>query len=97
MGLARLSPVAAQLPVDQQTAGGIANIYNLNRDAHVGGVEIHGPIDGAVTSQAIAWALVCLLGSRGAANARAGKGRAPAPEQNPRSRQTKTRGIGEKR
>jgi hypothetical protein len=53
MGLALLSSVAAQSPVDQQTAGGIANIYNLNRDAHVGGVEIHGPIDGAVTSQAI--------------------------------------------
>ena len=53
MGLALLSPVAAQSPVDQQTAGGIANIYNLDRAAHVGGVEIQGPIDRAVTSQAI--------------------------------------------
>src|SRR5262245_17804961 len=53
MGLALLSPVAAQSPVDQQTAGGTANIYNLDRDAHVGGVEIQGPIDRALTSQAI--------------------------------------------
>jgi hypothetical protein len=52
-GLALLSPVVAQSPVDQQTAGGVANIYNLDRDAHVGSVEIHGPIDRAVTSQAI--------------------------------------------
>jgi hypothetical protein len=52
MGLAHLSPVAAQLRVDQ-TAGGIANIYNLDRDARVGGVEIHGPIDKAVASQAV--------------------------------------------
>jgi hypothetical protein len=53
MGLALLSRVAAQSPVDQQTAGGTANIYNLDRDAHVGGVEIQGPIDRALTSQAI--------------------------------------------
>src|SRR5215471_9431558 len=53
MGLALLAPVAAQSPVDQQTAGGTANIYNLNRDARVGGVEIQGLIDRAVTSQAI--------------------------------------------
>jgi hypothetical protein len=53
LGLALLSPVAAQSLVDQQTAGGIANIFNLNRAAHVGGVEIQGPIDKAVTSQAI--------------------------------------------
>ena len=53
MGLALLSPVAAQSPVDQQTAGGTANIYNLDRDAHVGRVEIQGPIDRALTSQAI--------------------------------------------
>jgi hypothetical protein len=33
--------------------GGTANIYNLDRTAHVGGVEIQGPIDRAVTSQAI--------------------------------------------
>jgi hypothetical protein len=53
MGLALLSRVAAQSPVDQQTTGGTANIYNLDRDAHVGGVEIQGPIDRALTSQAI--------------------------------------------
>jgi hypothetical protein len=53
MSLALLSRVAAQSPVDQQTAGGTANIYNLDRDAHVGGVEIQGPIDRALTSQAI--------------------------------------------
>jgi hypothetical protein len=53
IGLALFSSVAAQSPVDQQTAGGTANIYNLDRDAHVGGVEIQGPIDRALTSQAI--------------------------------------------
>ena len=53
LSLAHLSPLAAQLHVDQQAAGGIANIYNLDRDARVGGVEIHGPIDKAVASQAI--------------------------------------------
>jgi hypothetical protein len=52
MGLAHLSPVAAQLSVDQ-TVGGLANIYNLDRDTRVGGVEIHGPIDKAVASQAV--------------------------------------------
>ena len=52
MGLALLSPVAAQSQIDQQTAG-IANIYNLDRVARVGGVEIQGPIDRALTSQAI--------------------------------------------
>ena len=51
IALALPSPVAAQSPVDQQTAGGIANIYNLDREAHVGGVEIHGTT--AVVSQAI--------------------------------------------
>ena len=53
MGLAHLSPLAAQSSVDQQGAGGVANIYNLDRDAHVGGVEIHGTIDTAVAHQAI--------------------------------------------
>jgi len=53
MGLAHLSPLAAQLSIDQQGAGGTANIYNLDRDAHVGGVEIHGTIDTAVARQAI--------------------------------------------
>jgi hypothetical protein len=52
MGLAHLSPVAAQLSVDQ-TVGGLANLYNLDRDTRVGGVEIHGPIDKAVASQAV--------------------------------------------
>jgi hypothetical protein len=53
MGLAHLSPLAAQLSVDQQGTGGTANIYNLDRAAHVGGVEIHGTIDTAVARQAI--------------------------------------------
>jgi hypothetical protein len=53
MGAALLSSVVAQSPVDQQTAGGVANVYNLDRDSRVGSVEIHGLIDRAVTSQAI--------------------------------------------
>ena len=53
MGLAHLSPLAAQSSVDQQGAGGVANIYNLDRDEHLGGVEIHGTIDTAVAHQAI--------------------------------------------
>jgi len=53
MGSALLSSVVAQSPVDQQTAGGVANVYNLDRDSRVGSVEIHGLIDRAVTSQAI--------------------------------------------
>jgi hypothetical protein len=54
MGLAYLSPpLAAQSSVEQQGAGGTANIYNLDRSAHVGGVEIHGTIDTAVARQAI--------------------------------------------
>jgi hypothetical protein len=53
MGLAHLSPLAAQSPVDQQAAGGSANIYNLDREGHVGGVEIHGWIDKALASQAV--------------------------------------------
>jgi hypothetical protein len=53
LGLALLSPLAAQSPVDQQAAEGTANIYNLDRDARVGGVEIHGPISKAVASQAV--------------------------------------------
>src|SRR5262249_21797294 len=48
-----LSPLAAQSSVDQQGAGGTANIYNLDRSAHVGGVEIHGTIDTALAHQAI--------------------------------------------
>jgi hypothetical protein len=53
MGLVHLSPVAAQSSVDQQGAGGSANIYNLDRSAHVGGVEIHGIIDRAVAHEAM--------------------------------------------
>jgi hypothetical protein len=53
LGLALLSPLAAQSPVDQQAAEGTANIYNLDRDARVGGVEIHGPIGKAVANQAV--------------------------------------------
>src|SRR5262245_65957555 len=48
MGLALLSPVAAQSPVDQQTAGGTANIYNLDRDARVGRVVFQGPLQTAL-------------------------------------------------
>jgi hypothetical protein len=53
VGLALLSPLAAQSPADQHAAEGTVNIYNLDRDAHVGGVEIHGPISKAVVSQAV--------------------------------------------
>jgi hypothetical protein len=53
VGLALLSPLAAQSPTDQQASEGTANIYNLDRDAHIGGVEIHGPISKGVVSQAV--------------------------------------------
>ena len=53
VGLALLSPLAAQSPADQQAAEGTVNIYNLDREAHVGGVEIHGPISKAMVSQAV--------------------------------------------
>src|SRR5947209_4944001 len=53
MGWAHLSPLTAQSSVDQEAGRGIANIYNLDRDARVGDVEIHGPIDKAVASQVI--------------------------------------------
>jgi len=53
MGLVHPSPLAAQAPVEQQSAGGMANIFNLDREARVGGVEIQGPIDKAMTNQAI--------------------------------------------
>src|SRR5215472_16428130 len=53
MGLALLSPLAAQSPADQQAAEGTVNIYNLDLEAHVGGVEIHGPISKAMVSQAV--------------------------------------------
>jgi hypothetical protein len=53
MGLALLFPLAAQSPVNQQAAEGTANIYNLDRNARIGGVQIHGPMDKAVASQAV--------------------------------------------
>src|SRR5919109_2329696 len=52
MGMALLSPLAAQSP-DQQSAEGSVNIYNLDRDAHVGGIEIHGHIGKAVVNEAV--------------------------------------------
>jgi hypothetical protein len=53
VGLALFSPLAAQSPADQHAAEGTVNIYNLDRDAQVGGIEIHGPISKAVVSQAV--------------------------------------------
>src|SRR5215510_1500440 len=52
MGLASLSPLGAQSPVEQQAMEGSANVYNLDRDAHVGGIEIHGRIGKAVANEA---------------------------------------------
>src|SRR6516162_3160262 len=52
MGLALLSPLAAQPFVDQQAVEGSANVYNLDRDAHVGGIEIRGRIGKAVANEA---------------------------------------------
>jgi hypothetical protein len=52
IGMALLSPLAAQSP-DQQSAEGSVNIYNLDRDAHVGGIEIHGHIGKAVVNEAV--------------------------------------------
>jgi hypothetical protein len=53
MGLAQLCPVAAQSPVDEQAGESTTNIYNLDRGARVGGVEIHGPINKAVATRAV--------------------------------------------
>jgi hypothetical protein len=53
MGLPLISPLAAQSPAAQQAAEGTVNIYNLDRDAHAGGVEIRGLISKAVVSQAV--------------------------------------------
>jgi hypothetical protein len=53
MGMALLSPLAAQSPVNQQAADGSVNIYNLDRDAGVGGIEIHGHIGKAVVNEAV--------------------------------------------
>jgi len=47
-----LSPLAAQPFVDQQAAEGSANVYNVDRDAQVGGIEIHGGIGKAVANEA---------------------------------------------
>jgi hypothetical protein len=44
MGSAALCPLAAQSPVDRQAAESTINIYNLDREARAGGVEIHGPM-----------------------------------------------------
>ena len=52
MGLALLSPLAAQPFVDQPAVEGSANVYNLDRDAHVGGIEIQGRIGKAVANEA---------------------------------------------
>src|SRR4029434_3225774 len=52
MGLALLSPLGAQSPPDQRGAEGSANIYNLDRDARVGGIEIQGRIGKAVANEA---------------------------------------------
>ena len=89
MGLALLSPLAAQSPVDQPAAEGTVNIYNLDREAHVGGVEIHGPISKAVASQAMQLIrtirpdvddLKVLLSSPGGDVLAAGVRRVPTPE-----------------
>src|SRR5215471_3663169 len=53
MGLALLSPLGAQSPADQRAAEGTVNICSWAREAHVAGVEIHGPITKAVASQAM--------------------------------------------
>lgn len=45
-------PLAAQ-PLNDQAGEGNVNIYNLDRNAGVGGVEISGPIDKAVASKAM--------------------------------------------
>ena len=50
MGMALLSPLAAQ--VNQQAVEGSVNIYNLDRDARVGGIEIQGRIGKAVANEA---------------------------------------------
>jgi hypothetical protein len=52
MGLALLSPLGAQSPPDQRGGEGSANIYNLDRDARVGGIEIQGRIGKAVANEA---------------------------------------------
>src|SRR5262245_51222119 len=52
MCLASLSPLGAQSPVEQQAMEGSANIYNLDRDARVGGIQIQGRIGKAVANEA---------------------------------------------
>jgi len=51
MGLASLFPLGAQ-SLEQQAMEGSANIYNLDRDARVGGIEIQGRIGKAVANEA---------------------------------------------
>ena len=53
MGMALLSPLAAQAPVHEQALEGSANLYNLDRDARVGGIEIRGRIGKAVANEAV--------------------------------------------
>jgi hypothetical protein len=53
MGMALLSPLAAQSPVHEQALEGSANLYNLDRDARVGGIEIRGRIGKAVANEAV--------------------------------------------
>src|SRR6201993_4779546 len=53
MGMSLLSPLAAQSPVNQQAVEGSVNIYNLDRDARVGGLEIQGRIGKAVANEAV--------------------------------------------
>ena len=52
MSSAQPSPLAAQPPTDR-AAEGNASIYNLDRNARVGGVTIDGTIDKAVASHAV--------------------------------------------
>jgi hypothetical protein len=53
IGSAALCPLAAQSPLVQQGVEGSANIYNLDREARAGGIEIQGRIDKAVANVAI--------------------------------------------
>jgi len=54
MGMSLLSPLAAQWPVNQQAVEGSVNIYNLDRDARVGGIEVQGRIGKAVANDIVA-------------------------------------------
>jgi hypothetical protein len=52
MSLVYSFSLAAQAPINQ-VAEANADIYNLDRNARTGGIEINGPIDKAVASQAV--------------------------------------------